>query len=509
MIGFRFKVAPWKHQRKALRAAWKRKAFALFMEQGTGKTKVIVDEVGALYLAGELDALIVVAPDGVQRAWVRDAIPEHMSPVVTWRAAWWENKQTKKLTRAIDAVHDRNFTGLRVLTINYETLATKEGFAAVRLFMMAYRCMMVCDESHRIKNPKAKRSEAVYKLSGLAHYRRALTGTPVALSPLDMYGQFLFLDEDVLGSRSFVAFKAHYAVLEGPESHLLRHIQQRLEQKYGVERARRMTPTLIKRDENGMPMYRNIAELNALIKPHSFRVLKEQCLDLPPKLYLRRYVRLNTEQRRVYDELRDDFFTEFGESLMVTPLAITRLTRLQQITGGFFKPHVDAETIPLGSNPKLESLLDAAQEGSGKFLIWARFVAELELIADTLEKDFGKGSVARYWGGASKAQRDKNKSAFVNNPICRFFVAQPKAGGTGLDGLQVADTEIYFSNEMALIDRLQSEDRGHRGGSEIHSCVTIIDIEAEDTLDRKIIEALRAKKNVADAITGDNPKDWL
>lgn len=507
---FKFKVVPWKHQRTALRLSAWAEAFALLMQQGTGKSKVLADNAGMLFLAKKIQAMVILAPDGVQRAWVRDMLPAHMSPSVQFRAAWWDNTPTKKQARAIEMVHDRHFNGLRILAVNYEALATKKGLAGVLAFMAAYDCLAGADESHRIKNHKGVRSEAAHKIADKAAYRRILTGTPVALSPIDVYGQFLFLDPQILGNRSFVAFKAHYAVLEGPESHLLMHIKQRLIAKYGEARARFMMPQLIKRDESGLPMYRNLDELNRLIKPHSYRVLKEDCLDLPPKVYQKRYVTLNTEQRRIYNELRDDYIAQFGDDVIVSTMAMTRLTRLQQITGGFFQPDTGVAPLPIGgANPKLVSLLDAVAETGGKVLIWARFVAELELIADALEEEYGQGSVARYWGNIGKRQRDEGKARFTKEAICRFFVAQPKAGGTGLDGLQVADTEVYFSNETSLIDRLQSEDRGHRGGSEIHKSVTIIDIEAEDTLDRRFIDALRNHKNVADAITGDSPRNWL
>lgn len=507
--GYRFKVKPWIHQRKGLRASCHAPAFALYMEQGTGKTKVIIDTAGILKRQDKIDGLCVVAPEGVQRAWVRDALPQHISEQVPYRAVWWKNKPGKAHSKLVDGVRAREYAGLRVLTINYETLITREGYAAVKSFLNCFRCLFVIDEAHRISNPKAQCSQAAYRLSDLAPYRRILTGTPVAVSPINVYGQFLFLDTEILGSRSFVAFKAHYAVLEGPESHVLRHIKMRLVAKYGEQRAAFMTPALIKRDENGMPMYRNLDELNRLIKPFTYRCLKSECMDLPPKVYVKRYVQLNAEQRKIYNDLRDDYIAEFGGETMITPLAITRLTRLQQVTGGFFKPHPDAEIMPIGKSPKLIDLLGIVEESAGKLLIWARFTAELTLIADTLEEKYGEGSVARYWGDIPKNRRDDDKNNFVVNPSRRFFVAQQKAGGTGLDGLQVANVVVFYSNELSLIHRLQPEDRGHRGGSEIHDKVTIIDIQAEDTLDGKFIDALRNHKNVADAITGDDPKGWL
>lgn len=508
---FRFKVQPWKHQGQALMRSWDREAFALYMQQGTGKTKVVIDNAALLYQRKKIEGLIIVAPDGVQRGWVRDEIPKHMSDDVPYLAAVYSNRPTKKQRALLANLYDPHREGLRIFAVNYELLSTKEGFAAVKQFLNTFRCLLVGDESHRFKNVKATRSKKMHDLGPLAAYRRILTGTPVSGNPLDVYSQFLFLDPSILGDQSWVAFRAQYAILEDNDSPLLMHIRNRLIAKYGREKARQMQPQLIARDpDTGMPMFQNVDELSARLKPYSYRVLKTECMDLPPKVYQKRYVNLNPAQRNIYEQLKEEFLAEYDGQVMATPLAITRLTRLQQITGGFFKASHDVDEIAIeGNNPKLASLLDACEQAEGKVLIWARFKPELALIAAALEEQFGEGCTALYWGDQTKTGRDKGKDRFQKSATCRFFVSQPKAGGTGLDGLQVASTEVYFSNEISLIDRLQSEDRGHRGGSEIHDSITIIDIEAEDTLDRKWIDSLRSKKEIADVITGDHPRNWI
>jgi SNF2 family DNA or RNA helicase len=141
-------------------------------------------------------------------------------------------------------------------------------------------------------------------------------------------------------------------------------------------------------------------------------------------------------------------------------------------------------------------------------LIWARFIEELKIIATALTEIYGQDSVACYWGEFSNKQKDDAKRKFIQTEKCRFFVAQPKSGGTGLDGLQIAQAEIYFSNEWSLIDRIQSEDRGHRSGM-TNDHLTIYDIEAVDSLDHRVIDALIEKKEIADMITGDPPQNWI
>jgi SNF2 family DNA or RNA helicase len=408
-------------------------------------------------------------------------------------------------------VLDPRFTGLRVIAFNYEALGTKAGAAALKRMVITMRCLVVCDESHRIKNPKGLRVQPLYQLAKHMPYRRVLTGTP-GDDPEAIYGQYLFLDEDILGYRSLVAYRAHFSYLEDSNSYVVNSITRKLEAKYGREKARMMRPQVIKRDPTtGAPMYRNLDELRQLTAPYSYRVLKKDCLDLPLKVYSRRYVELTQRQQHLYSSIRDEYIALYDQQMLTAPLAITRRMRMAQVIGGFFSPDGTSVPVPIdGGNPKLQALQDVVAETAGKVVIWARFRPELDLIAGALEKEYGSGSVARYWGGSGSAKdRDAAKDAFVQSTVCRFFVAQQQAGGTGLDGLQVANTVVFFSNDESLITRLQAEDRAHRGGSEIHDKVTIIDIEAEDTLDKVLLDAFVNKKEVADSITGDDPRRWL
>lgn len=507
---FPFRVAPWQHQRRALSRSWELEYFGLFMEQGTGKTKVIIDTAAALFLAGRIDAMLVIAPEGVQTGWVDEELGKHMTKAVPYVAGVYRNSLGIAARREFDALMRIEASVLRVLAVNYDTLATKGGKIAAANFLRTYRTLLVADESHKIKSGAAARTKVALNLSSLAPYRRILTGTPAAQSPLDLFTQCRFLDPEVLGISSFVAFKAHYCVLEGSESHLYHHIRKRLEIKYGKERAAAMRPQLVKRDDDGLPMYRNLDELYDKVARHSFRVLKSECLDLPPKVYERRVVQLGGEQRRLYDELVTELMVEYEGGLLTAPLAITRYQRLQQITGGFFKRSKEAQSIPIrGGNPKITALIDLLESIEGKALIWARYSDECQAIAFAVREAFGHETVAEYWGGINRSARLDGRLRFVNDPECRFFVGNQAAGGTGIDGLQVASTVVYFSNDFSLTTRLQSEDRAHRGGSERHARVTIVDLVADKTLDDRVLTALRNKKEIANLIVGDDPKDWV
>lgn len=520
---FAHKVDPWRHQQLALVNTWREPAHACTMEQGTGKTKVILDTAACLYLNRNIAALVVVAPDGVQRGWVKEQIPKHMTDAVPYVAAWFDNRPNRKLRLLLEgctAQYEGN-APLRIITINYELLLTKRAQEFFFNFVADYPTLLVADESHRIKNPKAKTTIVLSNLRKLAVAARIMTGTPTEGNPLDAYSQYNLLDKGILNQPSFTAFKAHHAQLAGPDNGLMRHIMMRLTAKYGPARARMMAPQIILRDGEGRPLYRNLEELAQKIAPYTTRVLKSECLDLPPKVYQKRYVTLTDTQRNLYNNIRDDYIALYQDRLLTAPLAITRIMRMQQITGGFYPDTESPDDIIQieDTPPKLRALLDIIDDAAPntKFLIWARFTAELAMIAARIERHIigddeqlaHSHPVARYWGAQSSSARDKDKMRFIEDPQCRFFVSQPSAGGTGLDGLQVASTIIYYSNDLPLRTRLQSEDRAHRGGSERHVSITIIDIEAEDTLDRKIIDDLRAKKSIADTITGDDPTLWI
>jgi SNF2 family DNA or RNA helicase len=270
-------------------------------------------------------------------------------------------------------------------------------------------------------------------------------------------------------------------------------------------------PQLIATNPDGTKRYQNLDELKAKIAPHSYRITKAECLDLPPKVYERRYVELNAEQRVLYNKLKKEFVAEFGGGKINAAMAMTRMMRLQQITGGFAPVLNDVgETIathPVGkTNPKINALLELLEETDGKVIIWARFRKELELIAVALREEYGTKSAVEYHGGVSDKDRQSAVFTFQREHDPRFFVGQPHSGGIGLT-LTAASTVVYFSNDFSLETRLQSEDRAHRIGQQ--KSVTYIDIEAVDTLDKKVIDALRSKKDMADVITGDNPSQWI
>lgn len=493
--GFAFKTVPYHHQLEAFALSKDARAFALFMEQGTGKTKSTLDNAAYLHSIDEIQGLFIVCPKSVKSTWV-EQIDEHFPDWVPRDVLLWQSGKTKE-----SHVHQLAPEGkkLAVMVMNIDAFSTGSGIKVAELFLKSFRAMFVVDESSRIKNPSAKRTKNCIKLGKLSAYRRILTGTPVTQAPLDLFTQFKFLDENILGFGSFYAFRNRYAILEDIRGRGGRHNFKKV------------------------VSYVNLTELQDTIAPYSYRVTKDECLDLPPKVYRKLHVTLTREQRKAYNELvanmETTIFEEGGEDrpghgISVT-MALTLLLRLQQIVGGFYptdeeerKAGIKYRQIP-GGNPKLEAVLDDIEDTPGKMLIWARFRPEIDMAAKALRKEYGDEAVAEFHGGISEGDRTATRLAFQDpdSPL-RFLVLQVDTGGVGLT-FTAADKAYYLSNGFSLESRLQSEARNHRAGSEMHDRVTYSDVLAIDTLDPKVLTTLRDKLSLANVITGDNWREWI
>lgn len=484
-MSYKYALAPWNHQTEAGRLAWRRAYFAWLMEMGTGKTKVCIDEFMQYYLEGLIDTVVIFAPKGVYRNWVRTELPTHIHDdykdevfVVPWEAGGGNASSQAALNRLL-----LPGPGLRVLVINTESMSSGETAYHYALRFIASStvgCYMAVDESTFIKSPTAARSKKLWTLGHFTEvkFRRIMTGSPVTRSPLDLYGQAEFLQESLLG-QSFFAFRARYAVLK--------------EKQFPGQK--RKTVVVVG--------YKNTDALADKLKEWSYRVTKDECLDLPPKIYTTREVELTPEQFTAYREMRDYALTELSGGGMVTvDSVITRILRLQQLLCGHVRD--DDGNMRTLSNYRLETLMDVLSEVSGKAIIWNRFRHNVTEIVDAIRKEYGPRAVAEFHGGNTNT-RQADAERFVGDPECRFMVAT-YAGGYGNTWV-VANTVIYYSNDLALEKRLQSEDRAHRGGQT--KKVTYVDLVVKGSVDESIIKALRANIDMASAITGDNYKEWV
>ena len=459
---FKFKTKPFDHQRKAFYLSRDKKNFALLMEQGTGKTKVIIDNSAYLYANNKINFLVVIAPNGVHRNWINNELPLHLPDWCPRESFYYTSGMGKKDQAKFESVmYAKNC--LKVLSFNVESFISKKAVDYMQKILLANDVMLVVDESSRIKRPSAKRTKIITKFSKYAKYKRIMTGTPVTKGAEDVYSQFKFLDPNILGYDSFYSFKARYCVMGGYES-------------------------------KQIVSYQNINELTQSIQGHSFRILKKDCLDLPDKIYQRYPIQLTTKQKQIYNSLKKEFITELQGETLSAPETITRILRLQQITCNWFATENGTVEIEK-ENPRITALKDILSQIQSKVIIWARFKADIRAI----EKLLGNKAVS-YYGDINNNDREENIRLFQNDPKIKYFIGQPQSGGIGLN-LTAAEYAIYYSNSFDLEIRLQSEDRCHRIGTK--SNVTYIDIETVKTIDSKIIKALRSKKHLANIINED------
>lgn len=480
-VNYNFKTNPYSHQRTAMDFAGKRDSFGFFMEMGTGKSKVLIDNLGMMHLQGLVNFALVIAPKGVYRNWCEKEIQEHMSEDVTYRIIRWVSSPNKKERAELTAVKDP-YPGLTFFVMNVESFSTLKGKTAGEWLGNAFGShgLIAIDESTTIKNPKAKRTKSLHKIAKLFKYRRLLTGSPITKSPLDIYAQAEFLEPGILGYDSYYAFQRRYAVTRKSFSG-----SHSFEQVIG---------------------YQNLEELSKKIGAFSYRVLKEECLDLPAKTYTSRYVGMSREQLEMYDSLKKNAMILLNSGELVTaPAVITQLLRMQQVLSGHLKSD-DGEIISFPS-PRVTAVLDILEEHGGKALIWSRFRHDIQRLVVELNKVYGPGTAAAFYGDTGEDERQEIIRNFQkpNHPL-RFFVANPATGGYGIT-LNEANLVIYYANDFNLETRLQSEDRCHRIGQD--KAVTYVDLICDGTIDERIVRSLQDKITIGAIVLGEEVKEWL
>ncbi len=476
-MNYKFKTKPYAHQLKALEMSWNREVFAYFMEMGTGKSKVLLDNIAMLYDRGKINGVLIVAPKGVYKNWYDSEIPIHLPDHIQKKAVLWQSligqKQKLKLNSLFKVEMD-----LHILIMNVEAFSTKKGVDFATKFLASHNTLFAIDESTTIKNPGAKRTKNILKLSKEGKYRRILTGSPVTKSPLDLYTQCHFLDPYLLDHSSYYTFRTRYAIMR--------------------------TANFSGRSVQVVVGYHNLEELTDKLKAFSYRVLKDECLDLPPKTYMKRTIQLTTEQNKVYQQMKQMALAEMNGKMITTATALTQLMRLHQITCGHFK--ADDDSIQEIKNNRITELMDVLEEVEGKAIIWAHYRHDIDTIVREIEKKYPM-SVVTYYGDTSTENRQKAiKKIQDPESKVRFLVGTPQTGGYGIT-LTGASTMIYYSNGYDLEKRQQSEARIDRIGQE--KPMTYIDILAEDTVDERIVKALRKKVNIATQIMGEELKDWI
>lgn len=481
-MAYTYKTKPFAHQRKAFAETANLAAYGLFWETGSGKTKPLIDTAAYLFQEGKIRGLIVVAPNGVHRNWISDEIPAHMpesvlaeSRHIVWKSSQFDQKGFQKQLKAVYACE-----GLAIVVIAYEAVIRPKFKNWANKFLDGRPCLMILDESHRIKNADSKAKTTLVALGGHAHYRRIASGTPME-KPFDLYAQIRFLDPSFWKNRGFPTYES-------------------FKQYFGVFVSRSFGA----RSFDQCVSYKNLSDLSDLCKQITWRLTKEDAgLNLPPKVYTRRHYDMTKEQSRVYNELKDNFRSvlQSGDVLEAT-VAMTRLLRLQQVACGFVSCEAEqpVQRIDPAKNPRMDLCVDEILDSlSHQAIVFSRFSADI----DELCRRLGDKAV-RYDGQVSDDDRAHAKLQFQKGEK-QFFIAS-KAASTGLT-LIGSKTMVFYSNDFELINRLQKEDRQHRVGQDVS--VTYIDLICNGTVDEFIVDSLVKKHDIFSQVLQDSVRPWI
>lgn len=477
-------LPPRAHQTEGLAKARGREGFGWLMEMGTGKTKTDLDETGELFCDGDIGAHLMLAPKGVYTNWPDTEVPKHWTPEFRELVVEgvWRGGGTRANRDEINRLFSEDPATLKVMYMNIEAFN-----ASPRAFDIAYefvrrnrgRIKISVDESTTIKNPQAQTTKAAGRIRDMASVRRILSGQPVPNGPMDLFSQ---LDWAVPGSlgNSFYSYRARYAVLQ--------------KQHFGTRAVQMIVG------------YRDLPELAQRIKPHTYRKRKEECLDLPEQIYTPfRHVELTDEQRRIYNEVRDNGTAQInaaGDHVTAT-LVLTQLLRMQQVLCG----HVVDE---LGNPHRLRSnrpqaALDWTEECRSGGVIWCAFQDDIQRVQELLERAY-PGKVAPYHGQISQEECDVSKLRFADGSA-DWFLGSLQKGSRGLTLVRASDT-LYHSNTQNLDHRDQSESRTHRDGQ--HWPCTYSDLVGAGTIEETmVIPSLRKKIDLATAVMSDPQRSWL
>lgn len=528
-----YKTKPYDHQIEGYKKLYGKEYFAEFMEQGTGKTKLAIDIACNLFIEKKINAVLLIAPNGVQEQWANEQIPEHSS--IKNKVYIYSTKGGRLRERIKeDFLFFENENTLKWLCVHVDIFSSLNHIKYFQEYVLNHKVFIIVDESTRIKNPKANRTFNIcYRLCRIkrhgkkiidaihvSKYRAILTGTMITNSPYDLWSMFEFLKHNYFGC-NYYAFKARYGieirdrnpVSDGMFSRKMNTGEMRSIRKYvkegkTIEQVAAIMGTtesnvkyIVENPELVVP-YKYLEELKRMIEPVSYIVRKKDCLDLPPKVYEQLYVEMNKEQKRIYKELKQELLTTYQDKELTAFNKVSLIGRLQQITGGFF-PYKEedgkAKIIPISSygqpinNPKIQALKrDLEETNESSIIIWARFVAEIKLLEKELTKIFPEKVIKTYYGGTFKENRELIRQQFQNGQI-DILIANPSTAGIGLN-LQRSRFHYYFSNSYSLERREQSEDRSHRIGQT--NKVLYKDIVIKGTVDEKVLSVLKSKKDL-------------
>jgi len=474
---------PWDHQVKIVDMSEHMPDRALLWEMGTGKTKGCIDILRKKYTSeGRLMKTLILAPLIALNNWKKEF---KMHSHIDQKKIIILNQSGGKRCKVFkDHTFDEKTMGFDtpgIFLTNYEAMQMDE---LVEMILAWEPDILVCDEVHRCKNHKSKRAKKVIRIADVCRHKYILTGTLVTRHAMDIYNQYRILDGGKTFGKNFYAFQRTWFEDENA----------------GWSGRPGYFPKFVPRAET-------YSEFNTKIYTKAMRVVKEECLDLPPLVKKTVEVELSPEQKRLYKDMRDEYLTFIEDKLtkepraVVAQLAITKALRLQQIVSGFVRDENKKDHV-IDKNPRIETLSDLLEQlcEGNKVIVWAIFKQNYKQIRAVCEK-LGI-EYAQLHGDIPSKKRKDEEERFKQDPNCKVMIANQRAAGIAIN-LVEASYAIYYSRDFSLENDLQSEARNHRGGSEIHDKVTRIDLVSPGTIDGLIIESLNQKQQISDRIL-----DW-
>ena len=466
-----FKLKPYQWQLKAIDMSYKQPNLALLAEMGTGKTGATINILrGRMSTNKRFMRTLILAPQVTLFNW-RDEILKHSYIkqeniiVLSKSGSAGKLKQLEKV-----------LTPEKIIIVNYEALLSDKLFVWLKEWKPE---ILVCDEAHMVKNPKAKRSKKVATLADQATHKYILTGTPILNNVTDIFMQYRVLDGGDTFGDSYYVFQSKYM--------------------YDANSSWKGRPNYY---PDWQPRTEKYDELQEKIYSKAIRVLKTDCLDLPPLIKKKLKVEMSKKQATYYKEMERDFITyvreQQKEGMVVAQLAVTKALRLQQIVTGFVMDE-DGKVIEIADNPRLNAvkeLLEALQSNH-KIILWCSFRHNYKQLGDLCKEM--KVDHVFLTGEMNLEEKRVAMDRFNTDDSCRVIIANRRAGGIGVN-LVAASYSIVYSRNFNLADELQSEARNHRGGSQIHDRIVKIDLCAPNTIDEKVLEALQNKQDISDKI---------
>lgn len=442
------------------------------MEMGLGKSKVAIDDTARLFRSGEVQHMFIVSNKGSYLSWATKEIEAHLPDDIPRTIRYWDGCVRYQGPPSFSSSEET----LEIFIMNIEALAFPRSYKEAEDFLTYAPSIFILDESSKIKNPKALRTKAAIKLGTLAKYRRIMTGSPITKNPLDLYSQCEFLRKGILGYTSYFSFRARYANL------------------FQMDAGNRSFKIV--------KGYKNLEQLSQKLMSFSYRVTKEECLDLPPKTFHTLNVELTSEQKKLYKQLKEEAMAEFGDGAVTfAPLAITRILRMHQMICGHL-PDDEGKVHEIPSN-RIDAVLDWLEETTGKVTIWACFVADILALEKAIGEVYGNDMVCTYYG--ESRNRPEIIDSFENGKV-RFFIGMPKVGGYGLTMVS-SNTVLYYSYDDDLDSHCQSQERTHRIGQT--RTVSYTYVVAPGTVDEKISRSHSEKRKLSAEILGDKFKEWV